>query len=233
VNAGRWEPDTFRIFNRHIGANTVMFDIGAWVGSTALYAAQIAESTVAFEPDPISFSALQQNYHANASAPWLRRLHIFNKAVNSDGAPIVLGSRAKGGDSMSSALFADHETKWTVEAISIADAIATYARPDQPIFLKIDIEGGEYSLLPAMQSILTDKRVTAVIAMHPRFLRKTLKEKYLDQWFEHYRRAHQEVLSALPRNRNVSFGKMKIRSWLGLKARFSLTGSLSSQILIS
>lgn len=233
VDTGRWEPRTYHIFDEFISAETLFLDIGAWIGSTVLYAAQKAQRAVAFEPDPIAFSTLKANLEANSVNPWVERVEIVNKAVNADGADLVLGNRRDGGDSMSSVLFEESSTRWTVKGAAIAEVIENYSQPNQPVFLKIDIEGGEYSLIPAMRDILADPRVTAVVSMHPGFLRESYRAAYGNAWKAAFREAHRELIAALPRNRNVCFGRMRSKSRLGAILRANLTGSFTKQILVS
>lgn len=233
VQSGGWEPETYRIFDEFIKPDDLVIDIGAWVGSTCLYAAQKAERTIAFEPDPISFAALSLNLEANADAIWRDRLRIENKAVNADGAPLVLGSRDAGGDSMSSALFCDAQTNWTVEGVAIAKVLEQNARAKQPVFIKIDIEGGEYTLLPAMRGILANPRVTALVSMHPVFLRQTMEGMHGDDWRTPFRAAHYEVMAALPRGRRVFFGQKRSTSRLAARLRCALTGTFTRQILVA
>lgn len=148
VGSGYWEPTTYEIFDGLISDKYCYLDIGAWIGPTALYATQLAKRAYAFELDPIAFQELKQNVAANKNADWASRLVIYNKAIASSSGTLRLGSRGSGGDSMSSVLFVDGETSWDVEAITLAQFIDTEKLQDEKLFLKIDIEGGEYELLP-------------------------------------------------------------------------------------
>jgi hypothetical protein len=73
VDSGRWEPDTYALFDDLITPDSLFLDIGAWIGSTALYAAQKSAKAIAFEPDPIAFSSLSANALLNADAVWAGR----------------------------------------------------------------------------------------------------------------------------------------------------------------
>ena len=59
VNDGRWEPDTFRLFDRVLMPNWRFVDIGAWVGPTALYAARKVATVDAYECDPVALGHLR------------------------------------------------------------------------------------------------------------------------------------------------------------------------------
>lgn len=170
VSRGEWEPETFRIFDDYIRKDTLFLDIGAWIGSTALYGVQRAERCVAFEPDPVAFAALKANLAANAGADWAGRLEINECAINKDGTSFILGGSEAGADSMSSGLFPGRANQWTVSARRLPDILEAHRKPGQPVFLKIDIEGGEYDLLPGLGDILADPLVTAYISFHPKML---------------------------------------------------------------
>jgi FkbM family methyltransferase len=203
VNRGDWEPETFAIFDRHIGADTLFVDVGAWIGSTALYGAQRAQQCVAFEPDPVAFATLARNFAANASADWAHRLEIHDCAVTADGQPFTLGGTSEGADSTSSALFPDRESRWTVRSTRLPDILEKHRAPGQPVFLKIDIEGGEYGLLPALRDILADPLVTVYISFHPRMLRRSLASTDGDDWRQGYVNRHLAVLDSLPWARSI------------------------------
>lgn len=129
VNSGAWEPSTYKTFDEHIDDKTLMLDIGAWIGPTALYAAQLAQKCVAFEPDPIAFERLQANAALNSPASWSGNLVVLNKAVGTKAGTIPFGSRKGGGDSTSSVLFADGPTSWLVEAVTLQSVLDEHAEP--------------------------------------------------------------------------------------------------------
>lgn len=170
VNKGRWEPHTFEIFDHFLSDDCTYLDIGAWIGPTALYAAQRAKQVHAFEPDPLAYRELSVNVNANKEAEWASRLNIHNKAVAAKSGTIKLGSRKRGGDSMSSILFADKETSWDVEAITLQQFIEAGQLQHEKLFIKIDIEGGEYALLPGIKNVLAQSNVGLYLSVHPFFL---------------------------------------------------------------
>jgi FkbM family methyltransferase len=227
VNRGSWEPETFTIFDRHITPDTLFLDIGAWIGSTALYGAQRARTTLAFEPDPVAFAALARNVDANATAPWIDRLKIHDCAINADGQSFTLGGTQAGADSTSSALFPDRDSQWTVRALRLPEVLALHRSQGQPVFLKIDIEGGEYSLLPAIADILADPGVTTFVSCHPRMLRQSLaKPDDNAAWTAPYLDHHLRLLDSLPWARRIELQdgtgvtRAGLEQGLGQRSRF-------------
>jgi FkbM family methyltransferase len=199
VGRGVWEPETYAIFRRHITADTLHLDIGAWIGSTALYAAQLARKCVAFEPDPVAFQQLSRNLAANAGARWVDRIEIHDCAINADGRSFVLGGSEAGADSMSSALFPDRDSQWTVRARRLSDVLAAHRAPGQPVFIKMDIEGGEYDLIASIAAVLADPLITAYISFHPKMLGLALAATHPgDAWHAPFIARHVAVLDTLP-----------------------------------
>ena len=66
VNQGKWEPETFSVFDSNINKQTLFIDIGGWIGPTTLYGAQLAKKTLSLEPDPVAFKRLEENLNLNS-----------------------------------------------------------------------------------------------------------------------------------------------------------------------
>ena len=166
MESGAWEPDTFKIFDDFISADTCYLDIGAWIGPTALYAAQLAKRTYAFEPDPLAYQELERNVYANKNTEWASRLTIYDKAIASSSGMIKLGSRGSGGDSASSFLFSSEKTNWEVEAITLEQLVEAEKLQDEKLFVKMDIEGAEYELIPKLQTVFHQYNVVLLLSIH-------------------------------------------------------------------
>lgn len=166
VNAGTWEPETFDFFDRFITRDTTVLDIGGWIGPTAIYAAHRAKQVYAFEPDPVAFGVLAANHAAN---PGLTNLELVNAAVATEEGEAAMGSRGAAGDSMSSLLFAESTTHWSIRTVRL-DRFLRARGVDGPLFVKLDVEGFEYALLPALLEQLAGYRYTALVSLHPSFV---------------------------------------------------------------
>ena len=163
--AGSWEPETFAIFDHYLDSSTVHLDVGSWIGPTILYAATRARQVIGFEPDPVAFRILEINVRAN---PGLAPIQVHPVAIAARPGRLALGSRTEAGDSMSSALFADGPVAWTAPARRLEEFEATWPA-DAPVFLKIDIEGGEYDLLPSLAAFVRRRRPTLYLSLHSHF----------------------------------------------------------------
>ncbi len=206
VSRGVWEAETFLAIDSHTDSKTLAIDCGAWIGPTAFSMAQRAGLCLAFEPDPMAFSTLFANQRLNAGAPWINRLKIFNEGIHSSGAPIQFGGT--GGDSMTSALNSDNaENSWTVKTRRLQDVLAEYRAGFKKVFIKIDVEGGEYDIVPSIAEILADKNVSALISFHHRRMKLSFERKH-----EKPAQAAEEIAATLGRIIAALPWKRKIRT---------------------
>lgn len=203
VNKGDWEPETYAVFEQFIKADTIFLDIGAWIGSTSLYGAQLAEETHAFEPDPVAFGELKSNMEANAEYSWVKNLKLYPKAISQFTGTAHLGSKNSGGDSMSSVLFADEDQSWKVETIDLESFLKAQNLEGKPLFIKMDIEGGEYELLPSLKDILSKNKTSLFLSLHPEFLLESIRAEVKGRFKElktriSFYKKHKRLIKSLP-----------------------------------
>lgn len=164
VEAGGWEPGTLAVLDRLVGPGTTFLDLGSWVGALSLYAAGQGARVFAVEADPAAVSQLRRNLAANPDLA--ARVTVLPRAVAAEVGPVRLGACRKPGDSMSSVLLAgDGPASWLVDAITPDDLVAAIGPTDE-LFVKLDIEGGEYTLLPALGPLLAQTSAL-LAAFHP------------------------------------------------------------------
>lgn len=145
---GRWESGTKRTIDLFASGKRCV-DIGAWVGPTVLWMHRAgAESIRAFEPDPVAFGVLSTNCLINDLNVDLNR-----HAVGVDTCGVTLQSNDFGG-SETGLLPGD---KITVPSVTVAEACAGAE------FVKVDIEGAEYDLLPEFAAV----GCPMLISVHP------------------------------------------------------------------
>ena len=234
VAKGEWEPETFAIFDEYINDRTLFLDIGAWIGSTALYGAQLAQRCLAFEPDPLAFKELEANVSLNAEADWADRLEIHQCAISHDGKPFLLGGRHDRSDSMSSRLFPDIDNQWTVSARTLDDVLSETRGPGQPVFLKIDTEGSEYDLIPEISDIIADESVTSYVSYHPLGLRQHFSIYQADtDWKPTYIEKHLRILDSLPWQRRISSSEGQPVSRTDLEEELKQSLNFPNELLIN
>ena len=169
LEQGTWEPLTFTVFDRFLDPQHACLDIGAWIGPTALYAASRARHCYAMEPDPVAFSRLRENVALNPSLE--SRITLSSQCLAPSCGSLRIGNKtsATGGDSMSSLLFAGSAVGWQAQGVTLERFLSDSAIPDCS-FIKMDIEGGEFDVLPAIAATLADRRPTLYLSLHPAFL---------------------------------------------------------------
>jgi FkbM family methyltransferase len=173
-----WESETFMILDKFLQTDDVMMDIGAWIGPISLYGAVKVKKCYSFEPDPVAYEKLQKNISLN---PTLKhKIDVFNEAVTADGQKVRLFSRFNHGDSGSSLLKRTRSTNNYVEVRSttLADFLKKTGLTKVD-FIKMDIEGGEFFVLPQIAEYVKMNRPTLMISFHYAALYEFLELKLL------------------------------------------------------
>ena len=170
VQDGRWEKDAFDVFDRHVDTQTVCFDLGAYIGFTCTYLARRSKATHALEPDPEAYKYLDATVAAND----LPNLHIYPYAAGGEESTVEIKSSYSGGNSGSSLLLKNPKTSWKVRMVNLNAFIDERVAPGDKVFLKMDIEGYEYTLLRAILPTLQRHRVTIFLALHPQIVAGTV-----------------------------------------------------------
>ena len=172
VQSGRWEPDTFHLFDRILLPNWRFVDFGAWIGPTTLYAARKARAVDAYECDPEALRAFKRNLGVNPDLAG--RVALFEHAVSDAYGFLRLYSQALGNSETS--IFARHERN--AETIALANSFLAGARDVRAIFrdkgyaacaetlVKIDVEGAEFRIVPRLGEIIGDSRCTWCVSFH-------------------------------------------------------------------
>lgn len=167
VESGRWEGTTFDVLDRHLGPGVTLIDIGSWIGPIALYAAAKNVNVIAVEADPLALIDLRANIAANPA--FARRITVVDRAIHPSGKPVSFGSRTTGNDSTSSFVHRNMATTWTVETVTAAELVSMVPAAER-LFVKMDIEGGEYTVVPAAGAFWSRPNTMALISLHPKFI---------------------------------------------------------------
>jgi len=176
VSQGRWESETFAILDRFLKTDLDFIDIGAWIGPLTLYAASQSRRVLAVEPDFHAYRCLLENLELNR----VRNVVTFQAAL---GARTEIRRmtvmEGQPGNSLTrlTDLGSDGDT-FEVPGFSWTDW-ASLANPGKVSLLKIDIEGGEFELLPAMMEYLTAVKPPLLLSLHLPFLPRESHEKCL------------------------------------------------------
>jgi len=166
ASRGAWESETFAVLDAHLAPDADYLDIGAWIGPTVLYAAKKARHVWAFEPDATAFRHLAWNIELNG-------------LDNVSALPVALAGRTgiahmasfggEPGDSMTSLLNAGASGGTDVVTLDWA-SFAGDVDLSRVSLVKIDIEGAEFDLLPALQPWLAAQRPALYLSTHAPYL---------------------------------------------------------------
>lgn len=165
-----FEDYTFAIFDRFLDKDHGFIDIGAWVGATVLYGAHKAKECYCFEPDKLAFKYLKNNILENHDIK--DKIHAFDFGISDKNSQetFYVGS---GSTSMSSLKpIWNKKESYTIDVHDFATTLTKANIDFKTInFIKIDIEGGEFALIPSLIDYL--KKVnhypTLYISLHTPF----------------------------------------------------------------
>ena len=164
------EAGTRQFFEAALPLCDRMIDVGGHVGLTALYAANLVGEVHAFEPSPVNAAFLQQNLALNPALRGRVRLHGMGLSDREEEATLY----AKGFGDSGSSLFQDVERAAVVQGrpaarVRLRDARAALGEigVTPRTLLKIDIEGAEYRVVPAIRDLLAAAGPFLHLSFHP------------------------------------------------------------------
>lgn len=159
-----FEPATIQTLAINVRAETTFIDAGGWFGPMTLFAGYKARRVIVIEADPVALTWLRRNLSLNPKIE--AKTTVVDKALAPEAGVARFGTnRGKGGNSMSSLAHDAMATTWEVETVTPAQ-IAEMAG-DGPIFVKMDIEAGEYALGETLADLLDRPDAGLLISLHP------------------------------------------------------------------
>jgi FkbM family methyltransferase len=173
VNSADWENETFNLIDVVISKGNInkFVDIGVWIGPTALYAAAKGVDVIGFEPDPVAHAEVSRNISLNPALS--RRIVINNLALSDFDGDVQMHTRGFGNSE--SSIFKLHQ-----RAGEILDSPIGFWSPCvrgaaalrgvqslESALIKIDIEGGEYVLIPEISEIMARYSLNVYLSLHP------------------------------------------------------------------
>lgn len=165
MSDGTWEADTFALLDRFLRPGDTMLDMGAWIGPVSLYCAAKVKKCYAFEPDPVAYKQLVHNISLNPG--FEKKINVMHMAVTPDGKDVRLYARFSHGDSGSSLLKRVKSVNSYVDVKSVTFDQFLAQHPNERFdFIKMDVEGSEFKLLPLMRAYLEQQRPTLLISFH-------------------------------------------------------------------
>lgn len=166
VDAGLWEPETFKVLKWYCKPGRIFIDIGAWNGVCSLFASELGSVCYAIEPDHTAIKYLTKNVLLNDGT-----IHIIPSCISGHNGTISLNTQHKNGfgNSMSSIL----DRGLVVESTTVKSMTLEHFIEQEEIniqnvcLIKIDIEGGEIELIKQSQQFLMKHKPTIYLSIHP------------------------------------------------------------------
>lgn len=175
VLSNDWESETFAILKRYLRPELTFYDVGAWIGPTTLYASALCHRVIAFEPDTSAYRHLLHNLELNQ----IQNVTSFNVALAQPEGIRPAGSFGGYlGDSMTSLVYTPDVADVPMTQFVCLNLEQLIERLELPVpdFIKIDIEGGEFDLLPAISDLLLRFRPVLYLSLHEPYLPEAERE---------------------------------------------------------
>lgn len=179
---GTFEPATVDLLRSWARPGRMLVDVGAWIGPFTLLAAAQGATVLAVEPDPVAAAVLRRNRALNPE--FAGRVTIDEAAWAAGdgrarlGAPVGLGNARSALTAGRAAGVSAGRGPATVEVRTRAAATAFERAVDDlraangravaagDVLLKIDIEGGEFAVLPTLGRTLATHLPTLLLSVH-------------------------------------------------------------------
>jgi FkbM family methyltransferase len=165
-----FEAGTLEFFDAVLPSCDAMVDVGAYVGLMSLYAAGRVPRVSAFEASPTNFGLLAQNVGANDAVRDRIRLFRYGLGDRNEHVPLYRKAFADSGSSIFGTIERRGIVNGTPEAtVELRDAAVVLREVGltERTLLKIDIEGAEYIVVPAIADLLAEKKPFLHVSFHP------------------------------------------------------------------
>jgi FkbM family methyltransferase len=167
---GAYEPEVWQALAQHASSAEVVWDVGAYVGSFALLAAQDPRvaCVCAFEPDPLTLTTLGTNLALNGNPV---RVYPLALSDSSETKTLVRGPAVNTGMSTlcpsANTGILEHASTQQLPTFDVicrtADELVAHGAAPAPTLMKIDVEGWEYRVLSGARRIIQSPQVRAMV----------------------------------------------------------------------
>lgn len=202
VSSGKWENHTLDIIDSFANKEHIILDIGAWNGITTLYGASDYKKVVAIEADPKAIEKFKKNVGVND----FTNIILINKAISDRNGLAEFGGNGGFGNSESTLLVSDegfikeggektrgrsinsedYRGKQKTQVETIEPSFILQYLTDPVGLIKMDIEGGEKIVIPAMKEMLTKLRSPLLLSLHWVYLKNKDIDNILNYLFKIY-----------------------------------------------
>ena len=165
----KWEPVNLKIYKNLIYNNANYYDVGAWIGPTFFIAASFFPKNIyCFEPDRKAFFELKKNILMNKKKLKKINIKIYNKAAYVANCSKKLYIPCLGKGQSISSLIRIEDKKFITQNTKCIDFLIflNSQNLNSKDLIKIDIEGGEYELLPHLEKVIQKTRPNIYLSLH-------------------------------------------------------------------
>ena len=165
-----FEDRTLQFFDAALPFCRRLIDVGGYLGMLSLYAADRVEEVTVFEPSPSHQAFLRANLARNPALA--RRTTLVPAALAAEAGELTLYRKAFADSGASLFPVVERqsllrgEPEATVPVLAAAPALVE-AGLDAATLLKIDIEGAEYAVIPAIADLLHRDLPFLQVSFHP------------------------------------------------------------------
>ena len=196
VDANRWEPDTLTLLDRCLRADSVYVDVGAWIGPTVLFAAPRCRIVYGIEPDPVAYEQLLANLRLNH----IQNARLFHGALCAQNGVAQVVNEKGFGDSVTRVGESTRGDRAEVLAMT-PTRFTEFWGIEKIDLLKVDIEGGEFDLIPALIELTARTKPIIHLSLHAPNFPPPLRQSKLQQAAKLarlYRHCYDKHLTTLP-----------------------------------
>jgi FkbM family methyltransferase len=167
VKDGEWEPGLLDVVDRYVDDDTVVYDVGAFIGAATLYASRKAKQVFAFEPNPTAFRWLEKNVEENGCD----NVAPVNKGVSARRGRVQLRRVAGAESPMNTFEGKPNEGNRgpEVELVDVKSLVEDATNSEDATFFKIDTEGHEYTFFSSASDYFRNTNSVVHLSTHSAF----------------------------------------------------------------
>ena len=179
--AGEWEQHTFAFLEHCLRADSVCLDVGAWIGPTVLFSSARCRTVYCIEPDPVAYERLLANLRLNDVTnvlPFHGALSRVNGCVQIANADGFGNSETRVQTEHQTAAAGNSAVNYAVPGMTLSSFIAGWGI-EKIDLLKMDIEGAEFDLVPALIDLLPRFKPCIHLSLHAPLLPESARREQL------------------------------------------------------
>lgn len=163
-----WENETFDVFDRVKDSQGIAIDLGAWIGTTAIWLSKNFYHVIAIDADKVSLRCLENNLKASECT----NVSICDRPIAKTSQKVVFGPRGDALNASISYIKNHNSLDYAVQAMTFKQLLHDYVFKNENIkshkisFIKCDIEGGEEGILEDVLYFAYHNKTKVYLSFH-------------------------------------------------------------------